>query len=68
MRGHVLRWTGALRRAFRRHCETLASVPDPHGQFPALPIEWYRNDDVLSGVVIPEQPSGAPAWHPDRRR
>lgn len=59
MRRRVLRWTGALRQAWWRHCETLACVPDPHGQFPALPLDWYRRDDDVP-VHIPAQRRESP--------
>ncbi|OLF14394.1 hypothetical protein BLA60_04530 [Actinophytocola xinjiangensis] len=54
MRRHVLRWAGVLRRVWQRHASTLACVPDPHGQFPALPLDWYLPDPGAH-VHIPEQ-------------
>ena len=55
MRRHVLRWAGALRRAWVRHCLALATAPDPHGQFPALPLDWYVRADEPQDVHIPRQ-------------
>lgn len=61
MRRHVLRWAAVLRRAWHRHCRALAFVPDPHGQFPSVPLDWYLHD---TDVQIPIQRTR----HLDRRR
>ena len=58
MRRHLFRWA---RYAWRRHCTTLAAAPDPHGQFPAVPLDWYLREQPEP--VIPEQRT-----HPPHRR
>ncbi|GAB1511057.1 hypothetical protein [Actinophytocola sp. KF-1] len=58
MRQHGLDWAHILRRAWQRHCAALAAVPDPHGQFPALPLDWYLSD--LDDVHIPRQRTNSP--------
>jgi hypothetical protein len=53
MRRHVLRWADAFRCAWDRHCAALAAIPDPHGQFPALPLDWYRRDEPPAPAHVP---------------
>ena len=45
----IMRWLSSLGAA-------MAVVPDPHGQFPAVPTAW----------VIPQQLDGPPPGHPER--
>ncbi|MGB3444354.1 MAG: hypothetical protein WBA97_36910 [Actinophytocola sp.] len=66
MRRLVARWGAVPLREMTKHGATLAAVPDPHGQFPGVPISWYVNDTVPD-VTIPEQPAGVPPWHPEGR-
>jgi hypothetical protein len=84
MRRHVLRWVRLARCSWHRHCTTLTAVPDPHGQFPALPLDWYlRDSDQPDSNLpddgdnrenrreyprIPEQRTGRPHRHPGHRR
>lgn len=60
MRRLLSRLGTAFLRAVSAHGRTLAAVPDPHGQFNAVPIPWQipGND--------PADMAGPPSWHPDR--
>lgn len=62
------RWGAAFLRAMSTHGMTLAAVPDPHGQFPAVPIPWCVAENGPEDVVVPEQSKGPPSWHPDHTR
>ncbi|GAB3447249.1 hypothetical protein [Actinophytocola sediminis] len=66
MRRLMARCGTVLLHAITRYGATLATVPDPHGQFPGLPVSWYIKENVPD-VGIPEQPAGVPPWHPERR-
>lgn len=65
MRRHLPRLIARFLRAVSEHSATLVAVPDPHGQFPGLPISWYVRPTIDPEITIPEQPAGPPPGHPD---
>jgi hypothetical protein len=58
-RARVLAWLGRKVAGFGA---ALAAVPDPQGQFPAVPLLWHQPQPQ-----VPDQADGPPPGHPEKR-
>ena len=59
-RARVFAWLGRKLAGFGA---ALAAVPDPQGQFPAVPLLWHLPEQPQ----VPAQADGPPPGHPEQR-